>query len=522
MNKQIFSFFLFLLLFPAFNFAQAGQIDSTFGTDGHVFLDNIDLVDLVDLPDSSAIVLGVNEFDQDQIESYCYRINYDGSQNTNFGTNGVVAINNSQSLLAVNIAPFDDDRFVVYGTKNSLATNTYDGYIYRFYNDGTIDTSFGDDGVVQFSIAAYFDYGSGLYVTDDKKILVSYNILEQSVVLKSFLPNGDVDMNFGDFGTSEIIFPSDYLDFSTPSLKLNENSLFMLGAIDDGADIQGGFAALKLHTNGEIDTSFGNNGWAFQPIDSLESIGVAPFQLLDDGKMHFAAMVIDSSNFDDLSILTVQLNPDGSLDNSYGDAGISKIPFPLGPDYHEVTGSLIQPDGKFVLFGSLGDEWPFACRLNSNGTLDHSFGTNGFNYWISPDYNEGGNINGAFMNDNSIWGLGYTLDDTTDDLYGLITKYKSGLVSSTFAPLQKLIPMEVYPNPVKEQIQVAFDLDNGGDVALDLMTLSGKNVARLDNSWMAPGKHTNNYILPADLPSGNYLLTLRTGNQVASFVVNVE
>ncbi len=520
MKHRIFSFSFIFSLFTTILFAQAGQIDSTFGTDGHVFLPDVQLFNLLDLEDQSAIVLGI----EDQVlssQTNLYRIRYDGSQDLSFGINGQVTFDTSMDFVGLNVAPFDADRFLVYGSNSELDTMSYTGSIFRYFNNGIIDTTFGDAGVVQFPINADLDYAAGLFVLDDDKIVVSYNIWQESIVLRRFLPDGSVDMSFGDSGIAELVYPDEYSDFSAPMIQVNDNSIFLLGSMDED-NMYDGVAALKLHLDGTIDNSFGTSGWVHYSIDNWAGFGFNAFQLLDDGKMHFTGMISDSTGIDVISIVTVQLNTDGSLDNSYGDGGKSVVPFIFGPESHEIGGSLIQPDGKIVIFGSLGFEWPFVCRLNQNGTLDHSFGTNGFSYWVSSNYNIGGHLNGALMKDNSIWGLGYTADDNTDELFGLIIKYKSGLLSSTTTPKPNLIPMEVYPNPIKDEFQVQFELDNGGEVAIDLLTLAGKKVASLGKSWMVAGKHTNNYILPANLASGNYLLTLRQGAQLSSFVVNIE
>jgi uncharacterized delta-60 repeat protein len=76
-----------------------------------------------------------------------------------------------------------------------------------------------------------------------------------------------------------------------------------------------------------------------------------------------------------------RLNPDGTLDASFGTGGVVVTPT---PSYEFVMAVRIQADGKIVAGGSetsdgtLGNNALMAARYNANGSLDASFGVNGF------------------------------------------------------------------------------------------------------------------------------------------------
>ncbi len=67
-------------------------------------------------------------------------------------------------------------------------------------------------------------------------------------------------------------------------------------------------------------------------------------------------------------------------DSSFGANGIT-VPTVYGQFLysHQVKKVLVQPDGKIILVGSVSGQSPLEMiRLNANGTLDASFGTNGY------------------------------------------------------------------------------------------------------------------------------------------------
>jgi uncharacterized delta-60 repeat protein len=70
-----------------------------------------------------------------------------------------------------------------------------------------------------------------------------------------------------------------------------------------------------------------------------------------------------------------RLNPDGSLDHSFGDNGKVVL------DEEEwISRVVLQPDGKIIILGSSGylqSERFRVARLEANGALDMTFGVNG-------------------------------------------------------------------------------------------------------------------------------------------------
>lgn len=146
----------------------------------------------------------------------------------------------------------------------------------------------------------------------------------------------------------------------------------MVGYQDDD------FAVAKFNTDGSLDTGFGVNGWAVIPFGNIASFA-DDVAIQNDGKIVIAGFALNGDNR--FQIAAARLNTDGSVDNSFGTSGT--VLFNVG-DWNDFgEGVVIQNDGK-ILIG--GHKWIsnieqrhdlFVARLNTDGSLDTSYGNNG-------------------------------------------------------------------------------------------------------------------------------------------------
>jgi uncharacterized delta-60 repeat protein len=140
---------------------------------------------------------------------------------------------------------------------------------------------------------------------------------------------------------------------------------------------------------GELDNTFGYAGRvSSQFIDSSgESIDPRVYaiaQQQSDGKLVVAGSSTRFNIPGDSSrhILVARLNTDGTLDTTFDGDGWTSIDFAGGQSQEEAYALLIQPDGKIVVAGQT-TSWESGLvdialvRLESNGSLDPDFGTNG-------------------------------------------------------------------------------------------------------------------------------------------------
>jgi hypothetical protein len=71
----------------------------------------------------------------------------------------------------------------------------------------------------------------------------------------------------------------------------------------------------------------------------------------------------------------------------------------------------------------------------------------------------------------------------------------------------------VFPNPAKEQINIAYSLKNAANVEVNMFSMDGRKVSTLLNSMVSEGNHTQNVMLPANVSRGIYLIQLTSNGQ---------
>ena len=146
------------------------------------------------------------------------------------------------------------------------------------------------------------------------------------------------------------------------------------------------FVGMTFAFPGSFDLFFGNGGIALGNVgkDSFDQAFAAALQ--SDGKLIVAGeSQTDSSELgsDIFNFIVVRMNTDGTPDPTFGSNGISSRSI---SGTSRATSVVVQQDGKIVVGGySFFDSQTvagyittfFLYRLNSNGTTDTTFGTNG-------------------------------------------------------------------------------------------------------------------------------------------------
>jgi uncharacterized delta-60 repeat protein len=132
---------------------------------------------------------------------------------------------------------------------------------------------------------------------------------------------------------------------------------------------------------GDLDNSFGGGDGRstvdLQGDDALNGMALQP-----DGKIVVSGSTYRGNNNSDIAVARL-LNPQGTLDTSYGPGGSGWSQLDFGPQAYGSEVAL-QPDGKIDVVGTTtqpgpGTEFVVAQLLNPQGTLDTSFGSpNGF------------------------------------------------------------------------------------------------------------------------------------------------
>jgi uncharacterized delta-60 repeat protein len=134
-------------------------------------------------------------------------------------------------------------------------------------------------------------------------------------------------------------------------------------------------STLALAQAGSLDTTFGTGGVFATSYTQIDTTINSAAAIQSDGKIVLGG-TIPSGNSQVAAL--IRLNTNGTLDSSFGSGGVVTSDFAI-TDGAAVTAIVIQPDGQILAaaVGALLIENSVG-RFNSNGTLDTTFGTGGF------------------------------------------------------------------------------------------------------------------------------------------------
>src|SRR5262249_6685254 len=94
-----------------------------------------------------------------------------GTLDTNFGTAGRVPVGSAINVNSPNLAADGEGRLLVAGSV--FDNNGSDFAVARYNTDGSLDTSFGTNGIITTDLGSPNDYGNGLALDAQGRILVT-------------------------------------------------------------------------------------------------------------------------------------------------------------------------------------------------------------------------------------------------------------------------------------------------------------------------------------------------------------
>lgn len=293
----------------------------------------------------------------------------DGSLDPGFDTDGIVitAIGSGNDIGNTVRIQMDGKIVVAGNSGNNLALT-------RYNTNGSLDNTFGTGGIVTTNIACANASGSDFVIQTDGKLLVGgyCGIFPRyDFALTRYNTNGTIDNSFGLNGTA--ITP--ILNAGDQGLAIalqSDGKIIQAGYTDNGSN--GDFALIRYHSNGTLDTSFDIDGKVITAVGSANDL-IRTIAIQADGKIVVAGYSYTNPSFS-YDFVVARYNLDGSLDNSFGTAGILTTAIIKNTnDYAESIA--IQPDGKILVGGYSFDGQLLLARYTYNGTLDNTFGSNG-------------------------------------------------------------------------------------------------------------------------------------------------
>ena len=345
-----------------------------------------------------------------------------GTLDPSFGSGGIVktALRTVNAITSA-IALQSDGKVILAGSANNGQTNDF--AILRYNSNGSLDQTFGKQGIVITSLSEGDDNATDVSIQKDGKILVVGCCNDGSntdFAVVRYSSNGNLDPTFGKDG------------IVLTSLSQGDDQAVAMAVQPDGKVLLTGYsntniATVRYKPDGSLDKSFGKNGIVITSVNSGED-EAEDIKLQDDGKIVIAGKSNNGLN-NDFALL--RYNPDGSPDPTFGKGGIVITGIRDGDD--QASALCIQSDGKIIAAGSSnnGLNYDFALiRYNRNGSVDRSFGKNGI---VLTYIREGNDLASAVIvqEDGKILAGGNSNSGTTND-FALIRYDKNGKIDTDF------------------------------------------------------------------------------------------
>lgn len=288
--------------------------------------------------------------------AFCSAIRSQHSFDPEFGNNGIVSNNFGGQARGGQVFSQSDGKLLLGGPlADSINNSTF--RILRYFPDGSLDESFGSDGMLTLE---HSYRGIFTVQADDKVLIADYAFF--GFRLFRFLPDGEPDLSFGNSGL--VNYEQEFQDTWIYAIAVQPDGKILLGG-GAGFSIEQSsrFFVARLTPSGDLDPSFGQNGTVLI-TGPEEWYRVKSIQIQPDGKILAATAFSLSMNSG-----VVRLNEDGSLDTGFGTNGIAST----GQE-DNVPGEtvLLQADGKIILYDRVN-----LVRFNQDGSPDTLFGNGG-------------------------------------------------------------------------------------------------------------------------------------------------
>jgi uncharacterized delta-60 repeat protein len=198
---------------------------------------------------------------------------------------------------------------------------------------------------------------------------------------------GTLDSTFGTNGVSSVQFPNG--GARGGGVRQPDGKLIVVGFAGT-SDLD--FGITRFTENGILDSTFGTNGKTIVNIQ-LTDIPYA-CALQSDGKLIVAGTSSPSGGAGSYDFCAIRLKTDGTVDSTFGTNGRAILSYSLS---NQANAVLVQPDGKILLAGTSdyaanqGVQMPLMTRLTSSGQVDATFGNSGWvkntesadlGYWV--------------------------------------------------------------------------------------------------------------------------------------------
>lgn len=465
---------------------QPGDLDITFSGDGKLsadFGDDYERIRSLKIqPDGKIIVAGDNFI--------VVRYNPDGSLDSTFNSNGIIQRSTEWSP---QLSIQSDGKIVI------LSVNVDNKiHLIRYHSNGVLDNTFGTNGIAEtplnINLPDAFYPTSLMIQSDGKFVAVGFSYIGSvftSYAIR-FNSDGSLDNSFNGDGIASYDWGILAWDYFCGAI--DSNNRVLIGGQENGHGL-----VMRYTTDGNLDTSFDGDGILRTSFSGIPGEGCLSIAVQTDGKIIISGSAFDGNG--NSIFLVARYYSDGTLDTGFDSDGLVTIDF-NNSTYEQAWSVKLQSDGKILVGGGTGDF--VLVRMNSNGSMDNSFGING----ISVIANVGTYAYTMEIQPDGKIVLAGQSSGPTNYNYA-IARYLSGLNVGILDCNLTQNSIFVYPNPVLREINLEYELMEPQIITIQLLNIQGEVLKTfVDEHKQELGKHKESLVLPERLVAGIYFLDI--------------
>jgi uncharacterized delta-60 repeat protein len=205
--------------------------------------------------------------------------------------------------------------------------------------------------------------GSG---SSEKIVVAGNNGGLNPVLLARYTESGVLDTTFGSGGTVSTTTPFAYPTVEDVALQSN-GDIIVCAAVEESNGVEA-IALMRYTVNGQLDKTFGSNGYVTLTVDSGDGDDTFPYGIAVDASNN---IVVAGCNEDSGVMALVRFTANGGLDGTFGSGGIVTESFAC-----QAQAVTIDGDGNIVISGlAVNGENLVVARFTSEGDLDNTFGS---------------------------------------------------------------------------------------------------------------------------------------------------
>ena len=182
----------------------------------------------------------------------------DGRVTTDFIIGGTGSFNDARG-----VAIQTDGKIVVVGTVQISGTN-YNFGVTRYNPDGSLDTTFSDDGRLTTDFSTLHDSANGVAIQTDGKI-VAGGVCSAYLYIcfARYNSDGSLDASFGSDGNGKVSvtdYSFNYYLYCLSVALQDDGKIVAAGYVRPQSGGPTNFLVVQLNSNGRLDTSFDGDG----------------------------------------------------------------------------------------------------------------------------------------------------------------------------------------------------------------------------------------------------------------------